>query len=360
MSSQGTLASLRRRIASTGLPGGAWDPTPGPSACPEGRDPLCDDDALTLFRARLADGDEVEFARHLRTRCIHSYWLLISAARLAETVGELRTGVGRGTFDLPLTITCLALWLFFAIDSRAPASDESVSRKIVDLSHYLVLAYMSVRHALMLVYLMGLSESQGAEERRNLYECSARPAYYAFCFLLGFFMPLTCSGEAKFQAAFVGENLGASLGLIRVAGADPRRFAPQLGAWTAAVVASNVCVYGVLKPLWIRAQARVTSDLRQRVEQLGREKERITWELQLEAKRSRDRGGGVPGSATEPESTRPSVASSFVRDVQALADRGRRLVLAGHGAAIIPRWRSAIRARAGKTAPQSRRREPRS
>ena len=98
-------------------------------------------------------------------------------------------------------------------------------------------------------------------------------------------MPLTCSGEAKFQAAFVGENLGASLGLIRVAGADPRRFAPQLGAWTAAVVASNVCVYGVLKPLWMRAQARVTSDLRQRVEQLGREKERVTWEWQLDVSR---------------------------------------------------------------------------
>ena len=362
MSSQGTLASLRRRIASTGLPGGDWDPPPArpPPASRAGT--RLDDDALTLFRARLADGDEVEFARHLRTRCIHPYWLLISAARLAETVGQLRTGVGRGTFDLPLTITCLALWLFFAIDSRAPASDESASRKIVDLSHYLVLAYMSVCHALMLVYLMGLSESQGAEERRNLYECIARPAYYAFCFLLGFFMPLTCSGEATFQAVFVGENLGASLGLIRVAGADPRRFAPQLGTWTAAVVASNVCVYGVLKPLWMRAQARVTSDLRQRVEQLGREKERITWELQLETNRSRDCSacGGVPGSATEPESTRPSVASSFVRDVQALVDRGRRLVLAGHGAAIIPRWRSAIRARAGKTAPRSRRREPRS
>ena len=60
MSSQGTLASLRRRIASTGLPGGDWNPPPDrpPPASSSRAGTRLDDDALTLFRARLADGDE--------------------------------------------------------------------------------------------------------------------------------------------------------------------------------------------------------------------------------------------------------------------------------------------------------------
>ena len=333
MPGQGTLAGLRRRLrfvagriagkryfkSSAGAPEAREEP-PGPvPAFIECQDPSHgDDDALTAFRARLANvGDEAEFARHFRARCIHFYWLLLSAARLAETIGQLRSGVGRGTFDLPWTIACLAFWLFFA---HASASGAVVSHRIVDLSHFLVLTYMAVCHVLMLVYITGLSESQSAEERRNLYAYSAHPVYYAFCFLLGFFMPLTCSGEVKVQCLFVCENLGASLALIRIGGADPRRFTLQFSTWAAAVLVSNGAIYGVLKPLWMCAQARVpTSDarLKQRVEQLGREKERLAWELELATAWTTDSDdGGVPESTSAPESTDLSLTSSFVRDIQ--------------------------------------------
>ena len=146
--------------------------------------------------------------------------------------------------------------------------------------------------------------------------------YYAFCFLLGFFMPLTCSGEVKVQCLFVCENLGASLALIRIGGADPRRFTLQFSTWAAAVLVSNGAIYGVLKPLWMRAQVSSDDRLKRRVEQLSREKERITWEWQLDTMRSRGRDDGDAGGAdaaasatSPPQSTGLSLTSSFVRDV---------------------------------------------
>ena len=90
----------------------------------------------------------------------------------------------------------------------------------------------------------------------EFYECIAHPLYYVFMFLLGFFLPLTCSGEVRFQSFFACVNVGSSLAVIRVAGGDPRRVGPQIAVWAAAILVSNGAIYGVLKPLWMRAQAR--------------------------------------------------------------------------------------------------------
>ena len=275
-----------------------------------------DDDDGSCFRARLADvGDEVEFARHLRTRCVHAYWLLLSAARVAETAGRLSSGVGRGALGAAWTVACVAFWLYVSLS-------RDVGRRIVDRAHVLVLVYISVNHALRLVYVYGLDEAAMEEERRKFYECISHPLYYVFMFLLGFFLPLTCSGEVRFQSFFACVNVGSSLAVIRVAGGDPRRVFPQIAVWAAAILVSNGAIYGVLKPLWMRAQVSSDDRLKRRVEQLSREKERITWEWQLDTMRSRGRddgdaaGAGAAASATSPpQSTGLSLTSSFVRDV---------------------------------------------
>ena len=146
--------------------------------------------------------------------------------------------------------------------------------------------------------------------------------YYVFMFLLGFFLPLTCSGEVRFQSFFACVNVGSSLAVIRVAGGDPRRVSPQIAVWAAAILVSNGAIYGVLKPLWMRAQVSSDDRLKRRVEQLSREKERITWEWQLDTMRSRGRDDGDAGGAdaaasatSPPQSTGLSLTSSFVRDV---------------------------------------------
>ena len=56
----------------------------------------------------------------------------------------------------------------------------------------------------------------------------------------------------------------------------------------------------MLKPLWLRSRRGANEALKRRVEQLGREKERVVWEWQLDVSRRAPRpepGDGGGGSS---------------------------------------------------------------
>ena len=240
-----------------------------------------DDDDVACFAFTLPDaGDDRRFDLLLRRRVVAFWWLLCVVARLAESTNIVNSGLGNSAAS---QIWTAALVVSASVTATAPPPFQAAC---LERAHHISLAYTLVTHFVRLLRVYELSDAAREVEIRVVYASIRRsPIYYVLIVLQGFCVAFVCNGRLAFQALYVMLHLSISFAVTRAAGADFDEVAPSAFAWVVAVVAANGVVYGVLKPLWLRAQRGANEALKKRVEQLGREKERIVWEWQLDVSR---------------------------------------------------------------------------
>lgn len=240
-------------------------------------------------------GDERRFERMLSRRVFLFYWLVCVFARLAESANVLSSGLG---VSLPGQ-----LWTaIFVLCSSAAVTEPSFRAACEARAHYLMAGYMLTNHLVRVVLLHSLSDDKRDVHVRRVYASMRTPLFYLFTVLIGFCLAFIGCGKPRFQAAFTAAHLALSFLVTRAAGADFGPQGPMWLAWAVTLCAANGLVYGVLKPLWLRSRRGANEALKCRVEQLGREKERVVWEWQLDVSRRAPRPEpGDGGGSSSPE-----------------------------------------------------------
>ena len=240
-----------------------------------------DDDDVPACAFRLPDAsDERRFAHALRRRAFVFWWLLCVAARLAESTGVVESGLGTSAASRHFTA------MFMIFSSGAATAGKRFQRACLERTHLIALAYMLLSHFVRVVRISGLSDGEREFQMRWLYATlRSSPAYYVMTALQGFCVAFMCDGHLAFQAFYAALHVGVCVAVSNFAGADFREVAPSVALWVASIAAGNGVTFCALKPLWFRAQRGASEALKRRVAQLGREKERVTWEWQLDVSR---------------------------------------------------------------------------
>lgn len=240
-------------------------------------------------------GDERRFERMLSRRVFLFYWLVCVFARLAESANVLSSGLG---VSLPGQ-----LWTaIFVLCSSAAVTEPSFRAACEARAHYLMAGYMLTNHLVRVVLLHSLSDDKRDVHVRRVYASMRTPLFYLFTVLIGFCLAFIGCGKPRFQAAFTAAHLALSFLVTRAAGAAFGPQGPMWLAWAITLCVANGLVYGVLKPLWLRSRRGANEALKCRVEQLGREKERVVWEWQLDVSRRAPRlEPGDGGGSSSPE-----------------------------------------------------------
>ena len=253
---------------------GAEDGDPTPTA------------AICLLRLK-DKTDEAKFASFLCARCAPVYWGLVLLARCACLFGLAPTGVGQSGPGQALTaiMVCGTTTLFFV----PPAT----RRKWVDRTPWLILGQLMTTYAIRAWRLAHMPLDYDVDdEMREILEYFATDAFRVHMAVSGLSLPLICGGAPGFQALFLGLNIvcaSATSWFVGLGGRDTTMIAKLFALNFVAVVAGNGLVYGVLKPLWVSGSLSTNeADLQRRIDQLTNEKERITWEWQLDAMRTRE------------------------------------------------------------------------